>query len=715
MADKKGRGRPPLAEIDKNINAYYRGLAKLEAKQTRQIEKAMAEALKSIDAEVKRLEGRVKLAKQGKLSLQDNLFQLQRLQELQKQARAAMYNFGADVARAVGDAQTGASAMGEQLTIKSLQAQADDIGRSAGSFSLLPQPQLNELTGQLSDGSPLSNLANQFGNEAAASFQREITRGIALGLNPHTVATNWQKKYPDIAKYRANRIMRTEMARASREASRRSMEANGDVVKEWQWYATIGSSRTCPMCYAMHGKKFPLKEKMASHPNCRCTMLPVTMTFEELGISGVAEAAQDRRLTTPGPDLFAELDEKTQRAVLGGAAYRAYKGGAVTLPDFVGNTDSPVWGKGRNTRSLKAILGPDADKWYAKPRKKPDETNLQVVGFANGQVVKVPKAKAKAEDLEPWVREARERIAKGINSEADARELGAIIRKETGFGGGTELRELNYKIEANQKEIDKTINKMLSYNTDDPRWEKLRLERNRLQAERSDMYAERDVLQLTTEVKPVDAKKLRDNLAKVRPGYGTADPKKFKVNLNSTPEAVQLLEDSAKYYPKEWVEEVQKHSVKCVKSGRGYMNTSAISYGVGDCEYAVFVSTDITKASRMAATAVHEMGHYAEGSINKLVQLEAEFYQRRTKGERAVSLRRLFPNSSYSANEKTKVDQFASPYMGKYYNHKAEYGTEDAYEILTMGAESLLVDVPRYDISVDEDMADFVLGLLAGV
>lgn len=714
-----------MAEIDKSINAYYRGLAKLEARQTIQLEKAMRTALRAIDSEVRRLEGRVKLAKAGKLSLPDNLFQLQRLQELQKQARAVMYLYGADVARAVSDAQTGASELGQKLTIDSLNAAAGDIGRQAGSFSLLPQPALNELTGQLSDGSPLSNLANQFGKEASDAFQAEITRGIALGLNPETVAKNWRKSYPAIANYRASRIMRTEMARASREASRRSMEANGDVVKEWQWYATIGSSRTCPMCYAMHGKKFPVKTKMASHPNCRCTMLPVTVSFEELGLSGVAEAELDRRLTTPGPQLFDELDEKTKREVLGGAAYRAYKGGAVTLPDFVGNTNSPIWGPGRTTRSLKSILGPErAAKWYRGGTGGGAIGETEVIGFAQGKEVKVrkprppaPKPPAKLvnnsnvdlpdndEGEEAWVKEARAEIRKGIQTEEDARRLGRIIREQAPFADNSELQKVERRITELHGEINKVVTKAQKYDIDTPQWRKYKAQKDALQAERAALYDRQAELVTIGRGAPVDSAKIRAALKKVRPDMFEGNPDLWRFSARSSQEAIDSMREATKYFPKAWVEKMQIADVEAFKVTRGSMNTFAYP------RLAVFKTSG---GRTLLNTSIHEMGHFAEGSHPEIMRLQKEFYRKRTVNDKNIPLSRLFPGSGYGKDEKTKLDQFYHPYVGKEYLY---HGTDNpyGYEIMSMGTEDLLPDGHRHDITIDPEMADFVLGILLGI
>lgn len=108
-------------------------------------------------------------------------------------------------------------------------------------------------------------------------------------------------------------------------------------------------------------------------------------------------------------------------------------------------------------------------------------------------------------------------------------------------------------------------------------------------------------------------------------------------------------------------------------------------------------------------TTVHEMSHwlelYAPGANRKAIA----FWQRRTQGEPDVRLIDLFPNHGYAPSEKTKVDKFLNPYMGKvYYNQRGEV---IATEILSMGIEEMYVD-PIGFARRDPDYFDFVYELL---
>src|SRR5690606_5660854 len=101
------------------------------------------------------------------------------------------------------------------------------------------------------------------------------------------------------------------------------------LVTAWIWHAAV-SERTCAACWALHGQEFPLEEKMGAHPACRCTMVPKTKTWREMGYQ-----IDGDEVVPQGEDLFAQQSESTQRAVLGNKNYERYQRGEVKLSDFV--------------------------------------------------------------------------------------------------------------------------------------------------------------------------------------------------------------------------------------------------------------------------------------------------------------------------------------------------------------------------------------------
>jgi hypothetical protein len=100
------------------------------------------------------------------------------------------------------------------------------------------------------------------------------------------------------------------------------------------------------------GTKHRLDERLDDHPNGRCTPVPWTKTWEELGIEGVPDS---RPKIKDGQALFDKLPPEQKLKVLGPAKYMAYREGKITLSDLVGRGHSKLWGSMRYERSLKDL------------------------------------------------------------------------------------------------------------------------------------------------------------------------------------------------------------------------------------------------------------------------------------------------------------------------------------------------------------------------
>lgn len=86
--------------------------------------------------------------------------------------------------------------------------------------------------------------------------------------------------------------------------------------------------------------------------------------------------------------------------------------------------------------------------------------------------------------------------------------------------------------------------------------------------------------------------------------------------------------------------------------------------------------------NKTKAVLWHEMGHWLEHHNPIVRAMVAQWYERRTAGEKPVKLSTLHPNSRYGRDEITKRDNFIDAYMGKVYQHGAT-------EIVSMGLEYL--------------------------
>jgi len=140
--------------------------------------------------------------------------------------------------------------------------------------------------------------------------------------------------------------------------------------------------------------------------------------------------------------------------------------------------------------------------------------------------------------------------------------------------------------------------------------------------------------------------------------------------------------------PTDWIE--TSNGISTMKYG----NTSGRAY------YSHY--DDKLTVNNQSGVATHEFMHRVEKVVPGVGELERIFLERRTTGEVAQPLRDLVPGSRYARDEVAKPDKFPDPYVGKI------YGTQNSYEIMSMGVQSL------YNGStIDDDYANFLLGVLA--
>lgn len=127
---------------------------------------------------------------------------------------------------------------------------------------------------------------------------------------------------------------RTATFTAYRSAKLQTYRNNSHIVSSWVWHSAA-NERTCAVCWAKHGSVHPLDEEMSSHVNCRCSMVPKTKTWKELGFN-VPDHLETSIVVEEGESLFAKQDMRTKQLVLGPTAYKAYENKEITLSDFVG-------------------------------------------------------------------------------------------------------------------------------------------------------------------------------------------------------------------------------------------------------------------------------------------------------------------------------------------------------------------------------------------
>lgn len=234
-------------------------------------------------------------------------------------------------------------------------ANADELLRSSlppGVTPVQPLPvaETAQIIAATRPGAPLAALLEPLGPDAAQRAIRTLIRGVAEGLGPRETARALAGELGGNL-VRALRIARTETLGAYRRATLARYQVNARYLDGWVWVARLDAT-VCPVCVAMHGTIHDLSEPFATHPNCRCTPVPLTKAWSELGFPGVRES---RFTTETGEQWFARQPRDRQRMLLGPGKLDLYEHGGLPLADLVVDTQHPLWGPGRRERALRDL------------------------------------------------------------------------------------------------------------------------------------------------------------------------------------------------------------------------------------------------------------------------------------------------------------------------------------------------------------------------
>lgn len=247
----------------------------------------------------------------------------------------ALLAFGVQSARTVEGGRLAAVAAAKPSAESLVKSAATRIGIDTSLF-VPPVESVALLDESLGSKLPLGRLFASLAPETADDAKRTILEGMLSGRNPRDIARDLGDAL-QVPRTRALTISRTEVLRSFRAASIATYRAHDDTVDGWQWLSAL-DSRTCVVCWSMHGTVHPVTEPFASHPNCRCSPIPVV----------------GPRLLKPGAEEFAKLPESRQRETLGPRAYELYRSGQIGIADLV-RKGRNEWGPYRTRMPLKDL------------------------------------------------------------------------------------------------------------------------------------------------------------------------------------------------------------------------------------------------------------------------------------------------------------------------------------------------------------------------
>ena len=158
---------------------------------------------------------------------------------------------------------------------RNIYTHQQQLGQFSGNFAKFDDRELKQVISKPWLGSTFSSrIWKNYTQKLPNVLTETLSRGIVLGYSTQRLVKMVSGKFMDVSHADIQRLIYTEMAHVSEEATAQAYEADG--VEEYEYMATL-ETHTCPVCRALDGKIFKLKDKVEGvnypviHARCRCT------------------------------------------------------------------------------------------------------------------------------------------------------------------------------------------------------------------------------------------------------------------------------------------------------------------------------------------------------------------------------------------------------------------------------------------------------------
>lgn len=332
-----------MSAIQDYLRAYRRSITGREAATFAEILAAYRLLQRRLTGELANLESvldSVKTPDRAKLRRSEIL------REILRQIESAILDYSRGVVPSIEREMTIAAGLGADDARRSVSAALEtlrgDIAGGIPTFTL-PRRAIENAAALMGDGSPLIQYFEKtLAPQVVAEIRSQVIEGIATG-KPFASIAKAIRRAGDISRYRSLAVARTEVLRIRRESTLQVYREAGNIPR-WEWVA-VKSERTCVLCLAMDGKRFPIKEPFPQHVNCRCTLLAVMPDLPPI-----------KRVY--GRDWFKRQSPAVQEKILGPDAYLAWIRGEINnLRDFVEFRNDARFGKSVRRRPLAQVIG----------------------------------------------------------------------------------------------------------------------------------------------------------------------------------------------------------------------------------------------------------------------------------------------------------------------------------------------------------------------
>lgn len=336
-----GRNRNPQ-DVERLMRGGQQAFRAELATRSEQTAQRLATAYQStLDTLNPYLRALINLANSDAIGLTRDLYLNQTTRDLQNALREGLDDFARLLDQQSGYMQSSGVAAGRRFGLNSLDAVGGATGWNRPTVETI-QALVNYV-----DSPTFNGIIANFGEYYSNYVGNIILADASLGKNPLFTARHIRSVVQNMPIADANRIARTVQIYSARRGTQAIYQANRGNMLGWYW-SSARDKRTCPSCWAMHGKEFSVDELLNDHHMGRCAMIPIPRPPAGLP-----------RMQSPqtGEQYFNQLDDATQRSILGPAKYQAWKNGEFAFDDLTTTYNDPLYGSMRRERTLQELVG----------------------------------------------------------------------------------------------------------------------------------------------------------------------------------------------------------------------------------------------------------------------------------------------------------------------------------------------------------------------
>ena len=208
-------------------------------------------------------------------------------------------------------------------------------------------------------GAPLKDWWAKLGDDVSFKVVSQVRQGVAQGETLQDIITrvvgNPKKGMPGVleaSRRNASTLVHDTVMQITNDAKMAVYRENSDVCKGFEQLSTL-DSRTSEICIAysgaqwdldgnpINGTTLPFDGGCPRHPNCRSVLVPILVSYKELGID-VPEIAGTRAsdlgqipADTSFDTFLKRHDKEYQDELLGPGKAKLWRSGKITLRDLI--------------------------------------------------------------------------------------------------------------------------------------------------------------------------------------------------------------------------------------------------------------------------------------------------------------------------------------------------------------------------------------------